>query len=143
MHLRELNPQGPLEHTGRVVAFANLVVFQASSGLFKQISGANLTWHETTLPLPAVSDYAALKDKLLAAMSTAVSEFREELLRQMKETEKTTAPVTAHDATPQVQMHLSNGRMEALLRYPVLLKHAIDIDERVAKAVLKVIAENS
>jgi len=143
MHLRELNPQGPLEPTGRVVAFANLVVFQASSGLFKQISLANLTWHETTLPLPAISDYAALKDKLLAAMSTAVSEFREELLRQMKETEKTTAPVTVHDATPQVQMHLSNGRMEALLRYPVLLKHAIDIDERVAKAVLKVIAENS
>ena len=61
----------------------------------------------------------------------------------MNETEKTTAPVTVHDATPQVQMHLSNGRMEALLRYPVLLNHAIDIDERVAKAVLKVIAENS
>ncbi len=143
MHLRELNPQGPLGPTGRVVAFANLVVFQASSGLFKQISGANLTWHATTLPLPAISDYAALKDKLLAAMSTAVSEFREEILRQMNETEKTTAPVTVHDATPQVQMHLSNGRMEALLRYPVLLNHAIDIDERVAKAVLKVIAENS
>ena len=64
MHLRELNPQGPLEPTGRVVAFANLVVFQASSGIFKQISEANLSWHETTLPLPAVSDYAALKEQI-------------------------------------------------------------------------------
>ena len=143
MHLRELNPQGPLGPTGRVVAFANLVVFQASSGLFKQISEANLSWHETTLPLPAVSDYAALKEKLLAAISTAMSEYSEEILRQVKETEITTAPANVHDAAPQVQMHLSSGRMEALLRYPVLLKHALEIDERVAKAVLKVIAENS
>jgi hypothetical protein len=129
--------------TGRVVAFANLVVFQASSGLFRQISGANISWRETTLPLPSASDYTALKDKLLAAMSTAVSEYREEILRQMKETEKTAAPITVNDAAPQVHMHLSNGRMEALLRYPVLLKHALEIDERVAKAVLKVTAENS
>jgi hypothetical protein len=125
------------------VAFANLVVFQASSGLFKQISEANLSWHETMLPLPAVSDYAALKDKLLAAISTATSEYSEEILRQVKETKITAAPANVHDAAPQVQMHLSSGRMEALLRYPVLLKHALEIDERVAKAVLKVIAENS
>jgi hypothetical protein len=143
MHLRELNPQGPLEPTGRVVAFANLVVFQASSGIFKQISEANLSWHETTLPLPAVSDYAALKDRLLAAISTATSEYSQEILQQMKATEITAVPATAHDAAPQVQMHLCNGRMEALLRYPVILKHALEIDERVAKAVLKIIAENS
>jgi hypothetical protein len=143
MHLRELNPQGPLGATGRVVAFANLVVFQASSGLFRQISGANLSWRETTLPLPAVSDYAALKDKLLAAISAAVSEYREEISRQMSDSEKSAAPITADDAAPQIHMHLSNGRMEALLRYPILLKHALEIDERVAKAVLKVIAENA
>ena len=33
MHLMELNAQGPLGPTGRVVAFANLIVFQASGGL--------------------------------------------------------------------------------------------------------------
>src|SRR5208282_1429974 len=39
MHLMELNSQGPLGATGRVVAFANSIVFQSSGGLFKQISG--------------------------------------------------------------------------------------------------------
>ena len=72
LHLRELNQQGPLGATGRVVAFANLIVFQASGGLFKQIADADLTWHEATVPLPTVSDYAALKAKLLAAMGVAV-----------------------------------------------------------------------
>jgi small-conductance mechanosensitive channel len=140
MHLMELNTQGPLGPTGRVVAFANLIVFQASGGLFKQIPGVNLSWHEMTLGLPAVDDYAALKEKLLAAVGSVASEYREEIVRQTKEIERTTATMPAQDATPQVQMHLADGRMLALIRYPVHLKHAAEIDERVSAAVLKVIA---
>jgi small-conductance mechanosensitive channel len=141
MHLMELNQQGPLGPTGRVVAFANLIVFQASGGLFKQIPGVNLSWHETTLTLPTVSDYAALKDKLLAAISEVLSHYSEEILRQTQEIARTTASNSVNDATPEVHMHLANGRMEALIRYPVHLRHAAEIDERVAQAVLKVIAE--
>ena len=142
MHLMELNQQGPLGPTGRVVAFANLIVFQASGGLFKQIPGVNLSWHETTLTLPAVSDYAALKARLLEAISAVVQDYGDEIDRQRKEIEKTTATISVNAAVPQVQMHLANGRMEALIRYPVHLVHAAEIDERVAQAVLKVIAEN-
>jgi small-conductance mechanosensitive channel len=121
MHLMELNQQGPLGPTGRVVAFPNLVVFQASGGLFKQIPAGNLAWRETTLTLPVVADYAALKEKLLAAVRSVV-------------------PADANEA-PQVQMRLVNGRMEALLRYPMPVGQSPEVDERVAQAVLKVMAE--
>jgi small-conductance mechanosensitive channel len=143
MHLMELNQQGPLGPTGRVVAFANLIVFQASGGLFKQIPGVNLSWHETTLTLPAVSDYADLKERLLGAIRAVLSRYSEEIARQTKEIARTTASTSVNDAEPQVQMHLSNGQMEALIRYPVHLQHAAEIDERVAQAVLKVISEKS
>ncbi len=44
LHLMELGPQyGP---TGRVVALANSVVFQASGGIFKQIPGVSLAWRD-------------------------------------------------------------------------------------------------
>ena len=46
MHLMELSSQGPLGATGRVVAFANSIVFQSSGGLFRQIPGVNFVWHE-------------------------------------------------------------------------------------------------
>jgi hypothetical protein len=121
LHLRELNQQGALGATGRVVAFANLVVFQASGGLFKQIADADVTWHENTVTLPAVSDYGALKQKLLAALTLAIGEH------------------SAENA-PQVQMRLAAGHMDALIRYPVTFKHAAEIDERVAQAVLSSIA---
>ena len=140
MHLMELNSEGPLGPTGRVVAFANLIVFQAAGGLFKQIPGVNLSWHETTLTLPAVTDYAALKDQLLAAVNAVVGEYGEEIARQTREIGRTTASLSVNDATPQVQMHLADGHMEASIRYPVNLKHAGEIEERVAAALLKVIA---
>jgi small-conductance mechanosensitive channel len=143
MHLMELNTSGPLGPTGRVVAFANLIVFQASGGLFKQIPGVTLSWHEMTLTLPIVSDYAALKDKLLTAVSKVVEEYRDEFVRQNKAIADSTASNILSDAMAQLQMHLTNGRMEALIRYPVSLKHAVEIDERVSEAVLKVIAENT
>ena len=123
LHLMEMNQQGPLGSTGRVVAFPNLIVFQTTGGLFKQTSGTELAWHETTVPLPTVSDYAPLKQQLLAAISAVAGEF--------------TATAGADNA-PQVHMRLNSGRMEALVRYPVNYKQAADIDERVAQAVLRV-----
>jgi Mechanosensitive ion channel len=143
LHLMELNPQGPLGPTGRVVAFANLIVFQASGGLFKHIPGINLSWHETTVILPQVPDYGQLKSQLLAALNDAVGDYGEEIARQTREIERTTATSTVNDTVPTVQMHLSNGRMEALIRYPVHLENAAAIDERVAQAVLKVISQNT
>ena len=124
LHLREINSQGPLGATGRVVAFANLVVFQTSGGLFKQVSNADISFRETSLPLPSVGDYSALKAKLLQALGVAVGE-------------------SSADNAPQVQMRLVNGHMEALIRYPVTFKDAAEIDERVAQAVLGAIDAES
>ena len=140
MHLMELHSDGPLGPTGRVVAFANLIVFQASGGLFKQIPGVNLSWHENTVVLPAVSDYVALKTQLLTAISRVVEEYRDEFVRQANAIKESTASIAVNDTLPQVQMRLASGRMEALIRYPVSLKHASEIDERVSEAALKVLA---
>jgi hypothetical protein len=81
-----------------------------------------------------------LKTRLLTAMSRVVEEYREEFVRQTKAIKDSTASISVNDTLPQVQMHLADGRMEALIRYPVSLKHAAEIDERVSEAVLKVLA---
>jgi small-conductance mechanosensitive channel len=143
MHLMELHSNGPLGPTGRVVAFANLIVFQASGGLFKQIPGVNVSWHESTVVLPAVSDYSVLKTELLTAISRVVEEYRDEFVRQANAIKESTASISVNDTQPQVQMRLVGGRMEALIRYPVNLKHAVEIDEQVSEAVLKVLAASS
>jgi small-conductance mechanosensitive channel len=143
MHLMELSSQGSLGATGRVVAYANSIVFQPTGGLFKQISGVNFTWHETTLALPPGSDYVAVKEKLMAAVVDVVKDYHEEIVKQTKQIETTTASSSVGGAKPQVQLHFSPAGVEALVRYPVQLQHEAEIDERVSRELMKVISGSS
>jgi len=143
MHLMELSSDGPLGATGRVVAFANSIVFQAAGGLFKQIPGVDFIWHEMTLTLPAGCDYAAVKDRLQTTVSDIVKGFHEEIVRQTRQIEQTTASSSVGSAAPQVQLHFSAKGVEALVRYPVQLRHAAEIDERVSKELLSVAADSA
>ncbi|HEV7358676.1 MAG TPA: hypothetical protein VGN99_11845 [Steroidobacteraceae bacterium] len=140
MHLMEFHAEGPLGPTGRVVAFPNLIVFQATGGLFKQLPGVNLSWHEITLAMPAVSDYAALKQRLLEAVRAVTAEYRGEIQRQSREMQQMSLSGGGGDVEAQVQMHIVDGHMQALIRYPVHSQHAADIDERVSQAVLAVLS---
>jgi small-conductance mechanosensitive channel len=139
LHLMELGGHGQLEPTGRVVAFANSIVFQVSSGLFKQIHGVNFVWREITLSLPAGIDYAAAKEKLAAAVSHVLKDDCEEIARQTKEIQRATASKSGGDAQPRVQLSFSAAGVDAHIRYPVHLQNAAEIDERVSQAAFSVI----
>lgn len=140
LHLMELSGQGPFGPTGRVVAFANSIVFQASGGIFKQIPGVNLAWHEVTLTLPpSSSDYSALKERLVQAAGSVIKDYQEDLLRQTREIQKNTSSSSTADAEPQVQLKFSATSVEAVVRYPVALQRAAEIDERVSRELLNVI----
>jgi small-conductance mechanosensitive channel len=140
LHLMELGGNGTLGPTGRVVAFANSIVFQVSSGLFKQIHGVNFAWREITLSLPAGVDYATTKRKLAAAVVNVLKDDRDEILRQSKEIQRATASSSSGDAQPRVQLSFSEAGVDAHIRYPVHLQNAAEIDERVSQAVFGVIA---
>jgi small-conductance mechanosensitive channel len=139
LHLLELGAHGQLGPTGRVVAFANSIVFQVSSGLFKQIPGVNFSWHEITLSLPAGIDYAAAKDRLLTAVSLALKDSHEEIARQTLEIQRTTAFGSEADLQPRVQLNFTATGVEARIRYPVHLGEAAAIDDRVSQELLPVV----
>jgi small-conductance mechanosensitive channel len=139
LYLMELGGRGLLGPTGRVVAFANSIVFQVSSGLFKQIQGVNFVWREIILNLPAGIDYTAAKEKLTAALSHAIEDYRDEIVRQTKEIQRATASSSGGDAHPSVRLSFSAAGVEAHIRYPVHLQNAAEIDERVSESLLAVI----
>jgi small-conductance mechanosensitive channel len=135
MHLMELGGHGSTGPTGRVVAFPNSIAFQVSSGLFKQMHGVDLVWHETTLSLPAGIDYAAAKEKLSAAVIGALKDDSDEIARQSKEIQTAMASSSGGDARPRVQLNFSAAGAEAHVRYPVHLRNAAEIDERVSQSL--------
>ena len=140
LHLMELSGgQGSLGPTGRVVAFANSIVFQASGGIFKQIPGVNLAWHEITLALPPNADPTAIKEELGKAAAKVIYDYRDDLARQTKEIQKTTSSHAKGDALPQVQLRFSVESVDAIVRYPVQVQRAAEIDEHMSRELLNVI----
>jgi small-conductance mechanosensitive channel len=140
MYLMEFAGQNSASPTGRVAAFPNSVVFQVSAGLFKQIPGVNFAWHDITLSVPAGVDYSAVKEKLFAAATEALADFRDEIQRQTQELRRTTLSSAGGDALPTVQLSYSLKGVDAHVRYPVHLPHAAEIDERMSRALLQVVS---
>jgi small-conductance mechanosensitive channel len=137
LHLMELNAQQV--PTGRVVALANSVVFQAAGGIFKQIPGVSLAWRELSLTLPADADYAAIKERLLAAASRVLERYRDELERQTRALHKTSSGGKGEEAQAQVQLRFSSSSIEAIVRYPVPLQRAAEVEERMSRALLEAV----
>ena len=140
MYLMELASRGSSVPTGRVAAFPNSVVFQVTTGLFKQIPGVSFAWRDITLALPAEGNYESIKQQLFAAANEVLAEYREEIQRQTRELQRTTLSSTAGDALPTVQLSYSAKGVDAHVRYPVQLAHAAEIDERMSRALLQVIS---
>ncbi len=143
MHLMELSGQPSSSPTGRVVAFANSIIFQASGGLFKQIPGVNLAWHEITLALPVTADYASMKEELLQAVTRVISDYREDIARQAREIQKAASSKQTGEPLPQVQLRFAASGVDAVIRYPVQLTLAAEIDERVSRELLGVISKHA
>ncbi|HEX4376048.1 MAG TPA: mechanosensitive ion channel family protein [Steroidobacteraceae bacterium] len=135
LHLMEFGADGRLTATGRVVAFPNSIVFQATGGLFRQIPGVSLVWHEIIVTLPAGRDYATFKAKLLPLLSNAMQDYHDVIEQQSRQIEQSTASASVAAPAPQVQLRLSGTGAEVVVRYPVQLERAAEIDEKISQAV--------
>jgi small-conductance mechanosensitive channel len=135
LHLMELGPH--YRPTGRVVAFANSVVFQTSGGIFKQIPGVSLAWREFTLAIPGDGDFAAIKQRLLETAHHVLADYHDEFDRQTRALHRASSSHAA-EKPPQadVQLRFSSGSIEAIVRYPVPLQRAAEVEERMSRALL-------
>ena len=141
LHLMELGPQhGP---TGRVVALANSVVFQASGGVFKQIPGVSLVWRELSLTIPADADYAAIKERLLRAAGSRARELPRRSRAADARAAEDIGVERRREGEAQVQLRFSSDSIEAIVRYPVPLQRAAEVEERMSRALLDAIRERA
>jgi len=131
-HLMELSGgTADSEPTGRIVAFSNAVVFQSTAGLFKQIPGTNFIWHEIVLKFAPESDYRAIRDRVGNAIDTALADYRDSLEWQRRQMEMSLTSISASELKPRAHIHFTTSAIQVLVRYPVVLEKATEIDERV------------
>jgi small-conductance mechanosensitive channel/HPt (histidine-containing phosphotransfer) domain-containing protein len=122
--------------TGRVVAFSNSIVFQPTAGLFKQVPGTSFLWHELSLTLAPNSDYHSIEQRILSAVDVAFTDYQADFERQRRQLENLSS-VSVNSLAPKVRLRLTPAGLEVLLRFPVELGKAEEIDDRVTREVLR------
>jgi small-conductance mechanosensitive channel len=142
-HMLELISGGEKTASGRIVGFSNSIVFQSTAGLFKQIPGTSFVWHEVTLTVSSDADYRLVEERLLGAVTKVFSEYRAEMEKQYRHMEKTLTTAPAGALQPISRLHLANSGLEVSIRYPVDLKLASEIDDRVTRELLNVVDQET
>jgi small-conductance mechanosensitive channel len=139
MQVMELGGSAADTPTGRVVAFSNSVVFQPTAGIFRQIPGTDFVWHEVSLTFAPDSDFKAVRERLLRAVEGVLADYHEEMDRQNRAMQRNLFAVPEGGLKPSSHLRLTPAGLEALVRFPVDLRHAGEIDERISREILKAV----
>jgi small-conductance mechanosensitive channel len=135
-HLLELGSgETDAQPSGRVVAFSNSIVFQPTSGVFKQIPGTSFAWHEISLTFSPESDYRVIQERITTAVDSALKDYRGEMERQMRQMERTLDAISSIELRPRTRLHITASGIEATVHYPVGSQSAVDIDDRVVREI--------
>jgi small-conductance mechanosensitive channel len=124
--------------TGRLVVFSNAVLFQTGTPLFKQIPGADYAWHEVVVMIAPQGNHKAAQEKLVAAVNSVYSQYRLEIERQHAAIERR-VDIQIDAPRPEARLQFADAGLELLVRYPVEIRRAPDIDEEMTRKVLGLI----
>ena len=141
-YMMELTGTGTELHaTGRVAVFANSVLFQAGTPLYKQMPGTEYAWHELTVKLNPDTDYRAATDAALNAVQTIYGEYQSLIEAQHHKVEDwMDTVVDVPHIEPRFQM-ATTGLQYAVL-FPVQIKDAATTDEKIVHMLLDTISSN-
>jgi small-conductance mechanosensitive channel len=140
LHILELSGmEADAEPTGRVIAFSNSVVFQATAGLFKDIPDTSLVWREISFTLAPESDYDDVEKRVLKAVHNAFSDYQGDLDRMRRQMESTLGMVSISSLEPKLRFRKTASGIEVHVKFPSELHKASDVDRRVSQELLRAI----
>jgi small-conductance mechanosensitive channel len=139
LHLIELaGTDNDMHPTGRSVVFSNSVILQPATSLFKLLPGSDFIWHEVTLSMSPSSDYSSIEKRLLAAVEGIYQTYKGRL--RFTDPRNEGRRLNWSEPKPSSRLRLTDGGLELVIRYPVLLDSAGQIDDQVTRVILDAIA---
>ena len=141
-YLLELAGSGTdLYPSGRVAVFSNAVLFQAAMPLYKQLPGTEYLWHELTVKLVPDVDYRPAAQAMLKSVQDVYNGYRKQIEQQHQQLESW---MDSSLAAPEIQSNLQlvDGGLQFWARFPVLIKHTTETDDRMSESLLQIIASD-
>jgi len=141
IHLMEMGGSGNyIQPTGRVVVFSNSIVFQPTASFYKQIPGTNFVWHEVSLTLASESDIRMAESRLLGAVEKVYASYKDRIEAEYRQMQ-TQLNVRTVAPKPVSRLRLAQGGLEVVIRYPVELDNAAEIDDRITRELLAALGQ--
>jgi small-conductance mechanosensitive channel len=131
----ELNP------TGRVAVFSNAVLFQAGTPLYKQIPGTEYAWHELIVKFTDAANYKLVCEAMLKELHEVYDGYRSSIELQHRVVENWMQTSIAPPAI-ESRLQFNGGTFQLWARFPVLIRHASETDEKLTRALVELIATN-
>jgi len=143
MYLVELAGTGvDFYPTGRIVVLSNSVLFQTATPLFKQIPGTEYSWHEVVVMIVPEGNHKEAQAKLVDTVNAVYSKYQHEIERQHATIERR-IDIQVRAPKPEARLQFANEGLELLVRYPVEIRKAPDIDEQMTRAVLDLVQKDA
>jgi len=122
-----------LRSTGRMIVLSNAVLFQPSA-LFKQIPGADYTWHTVVLTLAPGADLTQAQTRLKSAADSAFEKYRASIERQFAAVQRL-VDFDSAAPSPEIHVRFTEKGLEFSVRYPVEAEHAAAIDQNMVSTL--------
>jgi small-conductance mechanosensitive channel len=134
-YLMELAGAGAQLHpTGRIAVFANSVLFQTGTPLYKQVPGTSYAWHSLAIKLKPTSDYQSAIQDLREAAQKVYAGYKDRMEKQYSDTElwlDTTIPRPGIE----MKMDFADG-LRFVVLYPVPFADSAKIDQQFVQAIV-------
>jgi small-conductance mechanosensitive channel len=139
LYIMELAGTGvDLYSTGRIAVFSNSVLFQATTPLFKQLPGTQYAWHEVVLPLAPGADYGPLQKTILGTVEAIYKDSKLKRGEYQPELEDG-LEIIVSPPIPHQHLQFADSGLELAVRYPVDLRRASEVDDKITRALLDTI----
>lgn len=125
-----------LHSTGRVAVFANSVLFQTGTPLYKQLPGTEYAWHELTAKLKQDADTEAVSKTLCSIIESVYETYKSAIDAQQRQIEGWMgAPVDQARVVSHLRM--ADDGLQVAILFPVEIEGAAHADAAIASAILK------
>ncbi len=125
-----------LHSTGRVAVFANSVLFQSGTPIYKQMPGTEYAWHELTAKLNPGVDPKAASQAVLKVVTDVYATYHARIEAQNHQVESWMGTALPQ---PQVEsrLQLTDGGLQFAVLFPVEIEHAAEVDQQIAEALVQ------
>ncbi len=130
-----------LHSTGRVAVFANSVLFQTGTPLYKQMPGTEYAWHELTVKLNPGADVSSVSNTVLRVVNDVFATYSARIVQQQQQVE---AWMGTALEPPKVEsrLQLAEGGLQIVVLYPVEIRNAAPTDQQIARNLMSTINSN-